>query len=87
MEPTHEYKISAEKEKNIFLSTGKTEKEIEKALKNKDLCALWSEVINESKVKLPCDKVLGNLLFELANKVGPNTKYNLALVSRLIAFE
>ena len=49
MEPTHEYKISAEKEKNIFLSTGKTEKEIEKALKNKDLCALWSEVINESK--------------------------------------
>ena len=31
MEPTHEYKISAEEWKNIFLSTGKTEKEIEKA--------------------------------------------------------
>ena len=87
MERTHNNKISAEEYKNLFLSTGKTEKEIEKTLKNKDLCALWSEVINKSEVKLPCDKVLGNLLFELANNVGSNTKYNLALVSRLIAFE
>ena len=77
----------AEEYKNLFISTGKTEKEIEKTLKNKDLCALWSEVINESKIKLPCDKVLGNLLFELANKDGPNTKYNPALVSRLIGYE
>jgi len=77
----------AEEYKNLFISTGKTEKEIEKTLKNKDLCGLWSEVINKSEVKLPCDKALGNLLFELANKVGPNTKYNLALVSRLIASE
>ena len=43
--------------KNLLLSTGKTEKEIEKTLKNKDLCALWSEVINKSNIKLPCDKV------------------------------
>ena len=77
----------AEEYKNLFISTGKTEKEIEKTLKNKDLCALWSEVINKSEVKLPCDKVIGNLLFELSNKVGPNTKTNLALVSRLIASE
>ena len=70
-----------------MLLTGNTEKEIEKALKNKDLCALWSEVIIKSEVELPCDKVFGNLLFELANKARPNTKYNLALVSRLIGFE
>ena len=36
----------AEEYKNIYISTGKTEKEIEKTLKNKDLCALFSEVIN-----------------------------------------
>ena len=33
MERTHNNKISAEEYKNLFLSTGKTEKEIEKTLK------------------------------------------------------
>jgi len=39
-----------EEYKNLFISTGKTEKEIEKTLKNKELCSLWSDVIHKSEV-------------------------------------
>ena len=75
---------SPEEMRKIFLDTGKSDKEVEKNMKNKELTKLWHEVIIFSEVALPCDKAIGNQLFELANKVGPHTLINIKLLARYI---
>eukprot|EP01112_Ceratiomyxa_fruticulosa_P017623 TRINITY_DN5529_c0_g2_i1.p1 TRINITY_DN5529_c0_g2~~TRINITY_DN5529_c0_g2_i1.p1 ORF type:complete len:812 (-),score=190.81 TRINITY_DN5529_c0_g2_i1:122-2464(-) len=70
---------------HLFLSLGLTEKVAVDTNKNAKLSAELLEVIKEAGVGGGCDKIVGNVLYNVAAKFPPNALRHRAYVSQLVA--
>lgn len=60
--------------KDKLLSTGVNAKTVDESLKNAPRLQLWTQVVELSKIALPCDKKFGNLFYDLVTKVVPKAQ-------------
>ena len=73
--------------KDKLISTGVNPKTVEESLKNAQRLQLWNQVVDLSKIALPCDKKFGNLFYDLVTKLVPKAQEHVELLSKMIASE
>ena len=76
-----------EQYKEKLLSTGVDEKLVNQSLKNKNLITSWIQILDISKIALPCERKYGVLFYELASTLIPQAQPHLEILSRFIVQE